>query len=395
LPLPAQSAPPPLDVHALREREFPFVGQAPYLNAASVAPLPERARLAIDAYNRRRSSVHDLTADDFDPTLARARAAAARLIGAGEDEIALLPNTSYGVNLAAQCLPIAPGQRVVLSDLELPANVYPWLRLEREGLARVTVVPADARGRPDEDRLLAELDRGDVAVLALSSVQFVNGWNADLPRFGRFCRERQIFFVVDAIQSLGQVPMDVRAAGVDVLATGGQKWLCAPFGTGFAYVRRELLPRLEPRTVGWTAFDSTADLARVCGYRYDLRETARRFEVSTQPWQEYAGFTASLELLLEVGIERIREHVLGLLDPLAEWLAGQDGMEIRSDLAPERRSGIFAFRPRDPERAFRTLHRAGVGCALREGELRVSPHLYNTHDDVAVVMEVLARREGW
>jgi cysteine desulfurase/selenocysteine lyase len=232
-------------------------------------------------------------------------------------------------------------------------------------------------------------------VFALSSVQFATGWCADLADWGRFCTERGICFVVDAIQSLGQVPIDVRAAQVDILATGGQKWLCSPFGTGFAYVRRELVRRLEPDVVGWTAMRGAGDLTDQCGYRYDLLESARRFEVSTQPWHDFAGFAHAVELLLEVGVERIRRHVLGLIDPLADWLRETGAGEIVSDLRPARRSGIFAFRPADAAGAHRALERAGVGCVLREGSVRLSPHLYNTPDDVRAAMDVLARPEAW
>lgn len=384
---------PPVDVQTLREREFPHVGRAPYLNAASMGPLPERSRHAVEAYNLRRSRIHELRGDDFDPTLQRARAAAARLINASADEIALLPNTSHGINLAAQCLPLEPGKRIVVSDLEFPANVYPWAQVAKEGRARVDVVRGDALGRPDPGRLMEELDRGDVGIFALSAVQFATGWLADLPAFGRFCRERGIWFVVDAIQALGCIPVDVRAAEIDVLATGGHKWLCGPFGTGFAYVRRELLPHLEPRVVGWTAMTASADYADCCAYRWEFVEDARRFEVATQPFQDVAGFTESLELLLEVDPARIRAHVLGILDPLAAWLAGREEATVVSDLAPERRSGIFAFRFGDTAKAYEALRRARVQCVVREGAIRLSPHLYNTAEEIAVVTEVLEAGE--
>ena len=385
----------PFDVHALRDREFPTAARAPYLNAASVTPLPERAVRAVDAYNRRRASAHDLAGDDFEPTLTRARQAAARLVGADADEIALLPNTSIGINLAAHVLPLEPGRRVVVSDREFPANVYPWMQLARGAGVTLDLVPADEHGRPDEARLLAEIARGDVGIFALSAVQFASGYNAVLERFGRACREHGTFFVVDAIQALGQVPVDVRASHVDILATGGHKWLCGPFGTGFAYVRRELVKELEPRVVGWTAMTGTLDYSRLLDYRYEFWDTARRFEVATLPFQDIAGLTESMTLLDEVGPARIREHVLGLLDPLVRWIEETGSAEVVSDLRPEHRSGIFCFRPPHAERAFQALSRAGVACVLREGAIRVSPHLYNTQDEIAVVMEVLSRPEGW
>lgn len=387
---------PPFDVRALREREFPSLdARPPYLNAASVAPLPERARAACEAHLSRRADVHALRGDDFEPTLQRARAAAARLVNASPDEIALLPNTSYGINLAAQCLPIEEGRRIVVSDQEFPTNVYPWVKVAMEGRARVDVVRTDALGRPDEERLLEEIAAGDVGIFALSAVQFASGWNADLARFGRACREHGTWFVVDAIQALGCIPVDVHAAGVDVLATAGHKWLCGPFGTGFAYVRRELVDLLEPRIVGWTAMEASADLARCVDYRWEWVPTARRFEVGTQAWHDVAGFTAAVELLLEAGVERIRDHVFALLDPLAAWLARQEDATIVSDLSPERRSGVFAFRLGDTARAQAALHRAGVMCALREGSIRVAPHLYNTAEEIATVIEMLERRDGW
>ena len=385
----------PVDVRALREREFPHVGEAPYLNAASMGPLPERARRVLDDYNLRRSRIHEMHGSDFEPVLARARAAAARLVNAGPGEIALMPNTSHGLNLAAQILPLEEGKRIVVSDLEFPANVYPWAQVAKEGRARVDVVRGDALGRPDAGRLMEELERGDVGIFALSAVQFATGWTADLAAFGRACREHGTWFVVDAIQALGCVPIDVRAAEIDVLATGGHKWLCGPFGTGFAYVRPELVARLEPRTVGWTAMQASADYADCCAYRWEFVDDARRFEVATQPYQDAAAFAQSLELLLEVGPENIQAHVLSILDPLAEWLAARDEAAIVSDLEPARRSGIFAFRYGDTAKAGRALARAGIQCVIREGSIRLSPHLYNTADDVAAVIDVLSRPGAW
>jgi len=160
-------------------------------------------------------------------------------------------------------------------------------------------------------------------------------------------------------------------------------------------VRRELIPHLEPRVVGWTAMTASADFADCCAYRWELVGDARRFEVATQPFQDVAGFTASLELLLEVDPARIREHVLGILDPLAAWLAGREEATVVSDLAPARRSGIFAFRHGDTAKAYAALQRAGVQCVVREGSIRLSPHLYNTAGEVAVVMDVLEGAGRW
>jgi cysteine desulfurase/selenocysteine lyase len=381
------------DFRALREREFPSVARAPWLNAASMGPLPERARRAVEEFNRRRADPGSLRGEHFEPVLARCRRAAARLVGAEADEIALLPNTSFGINLAAQCLPLEAGRRVLLSDREFPANVYPWLAMERLRGARVDVLPTDARGNPDEARMLEEIARGDVGILAVSAVQFTDGWVADLEALGRACRAQGTWLVVDAIQAVGQLPVDVRACGIDVLATGGHKWLCGPFGTGWTYVRREVIDRMEPHLIGWTSMTASADLERVLDYEYAFVEGARRFEVATQPWQDYAGLAESMELLIVADPARIREHVLGLVDPLAAWLE-ERGIEVARDPRPERRSGIFAFRPADPAGAHRALVRAGVGCVVREGAVRLAPHLYNQPEDLETVMDVLSGMAG-
>jgi cysteine desulfurase / selenocysteine lyase len=267
--------------------------------------------------------------------------------------------------------------------------VYPWMAQQTRGV-HFELVPADARGLPDEDRLLERLDRGGVAVLAVSSVQFGSGFHADLARLGQACRERGIFFVVDAIQSLGCLPLDVRTLPIDVLATGGHKWLCAPFGTGFAYVRREVQDRLEPRVVGWTAMQASRDFARLTDYRWEWVPDARRYEVATLPFEALAGLAASAELLLEVGVETVERHVTDLLDPLVGWLAEHSGIRVLSDLDPARRSAIVAFRTPDPEATHAALGRAGVVCAHREHAIRIAPHLYNTPTDIARVIDVLS-----
>ena len=372
----------------MRTAEFPFAESAIYLNAAAVAPVPERARRAMADFNRRRSRVHELTESDFVAPLARCRSAAARLIGADPEEIALGGNTSFGINLAARCLPLPAGSCVVTSDREFPANVYPWMGLTHKGV-RLDLVPSDELGRPDEQRILERLGQGDVSVLALSAVQFATGFRARLDTLGQACRERGIFFVVDAIQAIGQAPVDVRAANIDILATGGHKWLCGPFGTGWAYVRRELHSLLEPHVVGWTAMRASQNLSSLLDYRWEFEPDARRFEVATMPLQDFLGLAHSMELLVEVGIPAIQAHLQTLLDPLIAWAEGREGVEPISDSTPEHRSGIVCFRPPKPEAAFRALGEAGIVCALREGAIRISPHLYNIPEDTARVIEVL------
>jgi cysteine desulfurase/selenocysteine lyase len=373
---------------SLREAEFPWTADHIYLNHASVGPIPARTQRAIDAVERKRRNPALLEDQELPGILAAGRAAAARLLGADVGEIALAPNTSYGLNTAAWALPLAAGDVVLVPDGEFPANVYPWLLRGRRDV-RVELIPRTADGFPDEDRLLERLRDPRVRAVTLSFVQFATGHRADLDRIGAACRERGAFLVVDAIQGLGQCPLDVRRTPVDVLACGAQKWLLGPWGSGFLYVRHERLEELDPSFVGWMAFEGTDDFTRLTHYDPTFRADARRFELVTLPFQDVAGMTASIELLLEIGIARIAEHLRALRAPLLEAAAGSR-FTVVSPTDPVHDSGIWCVRTPDVGASYRRLRSAGVVASLREGSIRLSPHAYNTGDEIARVLEVLA-----
>jgi len=390
------STTPSYDVPALRAREFPALADAIFLNAASFTPLPRRTLAAVDDFNDRRVHVRRFGDTDIPDAHARARAAAARLLGADPDEIALGPNTQIGLNLAAGFVfqqlmtprATAGRRRIVVSHGEFPANVYPWLALERAG-AIVELVRTDELGRPREEALLEALEQPDVAVLALSAVQFATGFRADLERFGQVTRERGILFVVDAIQMTGVVPLDVPAAGIDILSSGGQKWLCGPWGSGFTYVRRELIPRFEPLFPGWLSFTGSVDFSRLLDYGRELLPDARRYEMATVPAQDAIGMAVSVELMLELGIDAIWRQIQAVQQPLLDWMARRDDVVLVSDVADLHRSGIVCFRPPRVEDVHRRLHDAGVFGSLREGAIRLSPHFYNTVAEMERVVELL------
>jgi cysteine desulfurase/selenocysteine lyase len=374
-------------VRDLRNSEFPWTGATTYLNNASIGPLPERTRLALDAFNSRRTAPHLLPDSELRGALTAGRAAAAALIGASADEIALCPNTSVGINIAARCLPLEPGDVVLVSDREFPANVYPWLALKDRGV-RAELAPVTAEGWPDEAWLLERLTDPRVRVLAVSFVQFSNGYRADLDRLSAACRANDAYIVVDAIQGLGNCVLDVRDTPLDIVATGAQKWLLSPWGSGFTYVRRDLVAMLEPHAVGWLSFEGTDDYSNLVKYSDTLRGDARRFEVGTIPFQDVAGMTASLGLLAELGVDAIQSWTLSLAEPVLKW-ARNRGVAITSPCDEAHRSAIVCIAPEDPVAAFRRLKSAGVVCSLREGSIRLSPHCYNTLEEMEKVVEIL------
>ena len=385
----APAVPTPIDTTALRRAEFPWADETLYLNHASIGPLPERTRLALDAFNRRRAMPFQLPDRDLFGTLTESRRLVSDLIGATPEEIALTVNTGFGLGIVARALPLRPGDVVLLSDREFPANVYPWIRLRELGVT-VELIPTLASGWPDEARLLERLEDARVRVLAVSLVQFSNGYQVDLAALSAATRRTGAYLVVDAIQALGQVPIDLRRTPVDMLACGGQKWLLSPWGSGFVYVRRDLIEQLDPPVTGWMAFEGTDDLTRLTSYRETLRADARRFELITLPYQEFAGFNASLGLLAELGVERIQAHLQQLHEPVHAW-AARSGTALASPVG-EHGSGILCVAPADVGEAFRRLKAARIICTVREGAIRLSPHAYNTVTEMERVVAVLEGR---
>jgi cysteine desulfurase / selenocysteine lyase len=378
------------DVEALRAREFPWAprGEAIYLNNAGTGPLPQRTIDAQARFNLARAEVFRMTEEMQFGTLARSRELAARLIGASPETIALAVNTSFGINLAAFALPLRAGDVVLTPDLEFPANVYPWMALaQRRGVIYRRVPARD--GLVDEDALLRELEDSTVKAVAISWVSFASGYRVDLETIARACRARDAYLVVDAIQGLGPCTLDVRACPVDILACGAQKWLLSPWGSGFVYVREELTRALEPNVVSWMAVQDSDDFSRLLDYDLTWRETARRFEQITLPYQDFAGFEASLELLHDLGPDAIARHVASLVDLIMAWAADRPDIRVITPDTPEKRAGIVALRPRDAEDASRRLREARVTHALREGAIRLSPHCYNTREEIERTLAVL------
>lgn len=377
---------------AVRDAEFSPAdpsSEGIYLDAASFGLLPRRTREEVRLVHERRADRRGL--GDVDPAagLSEARSAAGRLVGCEPEAITLAPNTSYGINLAAHLADSGPPGTVVLSDGEFPANVHPWLALKRKGF-RVERVPADSLGRPDPDALRRALEGPDVRAFALSVVQFSNGVLSDVAEFGEICRNRDILYCLDAIQAAGVVPLDVEEMGADVLASGGHKWLCAPWGSGFAYVRPGLRDRFDPPMVSWLSKADAVDFDHLLRYGPESLPDGRKFELGTLGMQDYRGMARSLELLLEVGVATIRTHVEELLSPLVEWARGTAGVTPVTPTDPERRAGIFAFHVEDGGRVHSALASEGFTLALREGSLRVAPHFYNTLEEMERLVERLA-----
>ena len=364
------------------DREFPVRRNLVYFNHAAVAPLPRRVAEAIAAHNE---NVRDRGAADWRRWYAGiedARAKAARFIGASKDEVAFLPNTSWGLNLVAQAFPWHPGDNVVSDDMEFPSNAYPWLALEKRGVA--CRLANSRAGRVTLAEIAEQVD-ARTRVVALSWVAFHNGWVFPIEEISRFCRERGILFVVDAIQGLGALPMDVSAAGVDVLVADAHKWLLGPEGCAVFFVAESARDRVPPLFAGWW------NIKHARGYLvYDLDfyGSARRYEPGTLATANIAGLAAAIDLLSEAGPDAIRARILEVCETLKRGLT-ERGWRIAS---PEPLcSGILAAVPpkADSRVVAKQLEERGIITAPREGAVRFSPHFSNDAAEVARILETL------
>lgn len=383
-----------LDVASVREREFPWAarGEATFLDHASTGPLPERTRRVIDTQGLKRAEPFRLTGDDLFPVLQRARENAARLIGAAPASIALVTNTSHGVNIAARTLPFGPGDVILSTDGEFPANVYPWMAAARARGAEFRLLPLAGR-LPDEAALMRAIETDPrVKGVALSWVSYWSGHRFDVAEIGSACRKRGIWFFVDAIQGVGAVELDVVAANIDVLSCGAQKWLLSPWGTGFAFVRPELIAQLEPAEVGWMAQPVNSDFRSLLAYDATWHADARRFEVVTLDFVHFAAMAESVGLFLELGVDQVASRVRALADQIVDAACTMDGVECVTPPDAARRAGVLALKVADPDAVSRRLRDARIYHAVREGCVRIAPHFYNTESEIDRALAIISRR---
>jgi selenocysteine lyase/cysteine desulfurase len=362
-----------LGIAALRE-EFPSADAAIHFDHAAVGPISRRVA---DAMQR---VCAEYVAGGFQNSwrndIEHVRAQAATLVGSQLGNIAFTQNTSTGLSIAANGLEWAPGDNVVLPEREFPSNFYPWLNLEPRGV-RLRRVPAPD-GHASIEAIADAIDER-TRVVTVSTVQFSSGHRYDLDAIGELCRRHGALFVVDGTQSVGALMIDVDRSSIDVLAVSAHKWMLGPSGIGFVHVSDRALGCIRPDVVGWLsvtepfAFD----------YRLELPSTADRYEPGTENVFGIVGLGAAISLFLEHGTHEVEDRVLSLTDHLCEQLH-RIGCEVVSPRDGRQRSGIVIFTK--PGTSAGDLHgvltTAGVKCSQRGGGIRVSPHCYNTHEEI-------------
>jgi cysteine desulfurase / selenocysteine lyase len=360
--------------------QFPVTERLIYLNHAAVAPLPRPTAEAMQGLAQDALDYGSLHYDKWLDTYERLRVAAARLIGADRGEIAIVKNTSEGIATVAMGLKWHPGDRVVAFREEFPSNYYPWLRLEEHRASVDWLSVTDS---------LDTIDRAcrGAKLLAISFVQYLSGLRADLGTIGEICHRHGCFFLVDAIQGLGAFPLNVQTAHIDALAADGHKWMLGPEGCGILYIRKNRQDSIFPMEFGWTNVAGYADYS---SRDLTLRPDAGRYECGTLNTIGCYGLRASLEFLLDVGIERIALAVRALTDQLAEG-AIRKGYELLGNRTRENGAGIIAVQKPglDSRQVVHALKERGIIAAPRQGWVRFSPHFYISPEDIERVVEAL------
>ncbi len=365
-------------------KRFPVTRNYNFQNHAGVAPISAPAAEAMVRYTEEIRDTGGVRSG-FYRHAEHVRKLASQLINAAPEEVTFVKNTTEGLGWVANGLNWKRGDNVVTSNVEFPANIYPWMSLNDRGV-QLKMVPEE-NGRVPVERIADAIDT-NTRIVTVSAVQYASGFRCDLAALGRICKERGVFFCVDAIQALGAFPVDVREMNIDFLAADGHKWLCGPEGCGLFYCHHSLIGHLKPVMSGWLGMK---DAMNYGDYRYEFQDTASKFDTGSYNLAGIYGLGGSLEMFLEIGIDRISSHILMLTDRLVRGLKDK-GYRIVSSRRPGEASGIVAFTSdlHDHEQVRGHLereHRLVIAC--REGRLRSSPHLYNTAAEIDQLVELL------
>ena len=365
--------------------EFPVTETYIYMNHAGVAPLSRRVREAMAGFIEDATVNGAVNAEDWAETAEVCRGAAAQLINADTTEIAFMKNTTQGILIAANGIDWQAGDNVVTTAVEFPANVYPWWSLKERYGVETRMVP-ERDGCIYIENIASAIDTRTRA-LTISHVEFASGFRNDIQALGELCREHEIWFIVDAIQSLGAIEVDVKSCNVDILAADGHKWLLAPEGAAIFYSADERREQLINTNIGWASVINPRDFLD-----YDLTQKpdATRFEEGSYNSVGLYGLKAAIDLLLDIGIPAIETRILELTAGLIVGLEAK-GYRVITPKEDSERAGIVIFESEQytPAEIYEMLHAENIITAERGSGVRVSPHFYNTPSEVERLLEVL------
>ena len=367
---------------------FPVTERAIYLNHAAVSPPPVPTINAVQSQLTDVSQNGSVNFRNWIAVKENARQMVAGMLGALSEQVAFTRNTSDGLSTVANGLGWRPGDNLVTFRNEFPSNIYPWLRV-RDAFGVEVRMCEERNGRIDLDELMGLID-DKTRIVAVSQIQFASGFRADLERIGRAARSHDALLVVDVIQALGVVPIDVQSELVDVAAAACHKWLLTPEGVGLLYLSERARERIQPTLVGWTSVPNPEDYGN---FEQGWNKGTLAWETGTGPVALIHGLEASLKLLRDAGILQVQAHLETLTDHLCERLRDTQ-YEIVSSRRAGEKSQIVCIRHTGGLSSmdlYTHLKKRNIITAPRGDRLRISPHLYNTMEEMDELVKALPR----
>ncbi len=369
---------------------FPYLKQGTcYLNHAAISPLSTRVTSAIKKRLDIRSAGSIEAYPHDKPIIEDCKSQITRLINAeSADRIAFVPNTSSGLNIIANGLEWSAGDQILIGDVEFPTNVYPFLNLKRHGV-NVTFIPNKDGAITAE--MIEKATTPKTRLITISAVQFLSGYRADLKRIGEWCRKNDIWFVIDGIQAVGAMEMDVVSCHVDALCAGSHKWQMGPQGLGFLYVNQRMQDAIHPPNAGWLSVDAPWELL---DYNLEFVPTAMRYELGTMNANGIIGYRSSLKLINEFGIKNVQKRILDLTDRILNEFTHWEEIKILTSFETQRRAGIVLLdlpEKVDPDSLISSLEDEKIIVAVRNGMLRLSPHFYNTEQEIDHSVSIISK----
>jgi selenocysteine lyase/cysteine desulfurase len=324
--------------------------------------------------------------DDYKELLRRAdesKQLLGKLLNTTADRFAFTSNTSSGLNILAQGIRWEKGDRIILGDVEFPANVYPFMNLKDIGV-EIDFVKSENGIVTAEDLISAITPK--TKLISVSYVQFLSGYRIDLEILGTACKEKGIIFSLDATQGLGALTLDVQKCNIDFISCGTQKWMLGLQGMAFIYITEELQNKLKTASVGWLSVENAWELI---DYDFTLKKTANRYQPGTLNTFGIYAIDASLKTFDEFGFNDIEEQVLSNSKYFIEQLTDTTFTPILQYFNKKNLSGIISFKREDAADIFNHLQAKNIETAVREDIVRLSPHFYNTKDEIDKVVAIL------
>ena len=363
---------------------FPYLKTGKvYFGHASTAPLSTYVSDRLKEYIHVRS---ETKIDDYSAVLKsieNVKNGLAEMINSTPDRIAFTDNTNNGINMLAQSVVWKQNDRIILNDIEFPANVYPFMNLKQLGV-EIDFVKSHNGSVSAEDIINAITPA--TKLISVSQVQFLTGYRIDLELLGKVCKEKGIIFSVDAIQGLGAVRLDVQKSNIDFISCGTQKWLLGLQGLAFIYLSQKLQESMRPSQPGWL---SVEDAWNLLDYKLDIKETADAFQPGTMNYPAIHVMDASLKLFKEFGLDKIENRII---DNSVYFISRLKEIGITPYLADVDRkylSGIVSFVHPSADKIFHELLHNNIISSLRDNVIRFAHHFYNTKEDIDKAITVL------